>query len=185
MTLKHSSTSNRNPNANPAPTSTSSQKHHRQADPGQLNVVKSCHDYALLHMHDQVGLRLTPGERRMLKGLKRLLEGDAARHRRRHRRLPLMLPVTLRNRTGEHRGTAINISGGGMYVMCATALEESSIVDLVIGPPRERYRFTGVVMWSQHRGDNHGLGIRFSAVPLLRSITPRTTPVVNGFSPAA
>ncbi len=157
----------------------------RTADAGQLNVVKSCHDYALLHMHDQVGLRLTPAERRMLKGLKRLLEGDAARHRRAHRRLPLMLPVTLRTREQEHRGTAINVSGGGMYVMSSAELAEGTTVDLVIGPPRERYRFTGVVMWTRNRRSATGLGIRFSAVPLLRSITPRHTPIVTGYSPAA
>jgi len=157
----------------------------RPPDAGQLNVVKSCHDYALLNMHDQVGLRLTPAERRMLKGLRRLLEGDAARHRRQHRRLPVMLPVTLRTRDGEVPATGINISGGGMYVMAPEPIPESTTVDVVIGPPRERYRFTGVVMWSRGRGSNHGLGIRFSAVPLLRSITPRTNPIVTGLSPAA
>jgi hypothetical protein len=155
------------------------------AEAGQLNVVKSCHDYALLHMHDQVGLRLTLAERRMLRGLKRLLEGDTIRHRRQHRRLPLMLPVTLRNREGERQGTAINISGGGLYVMSPTALPVGTTVDLVMGPPRERYRFTGVVMWTRRRGEVAGLGIRFSAVPLLRSITPRGNPVVSRFSPAA
>ena len=157
----------------------------KPADCGQLNVVKSCHDYALLHMHDQVGLRLTPAERRMLVGLKRLLEGDAARHRRQHRRLPLSLPVILRTRDGEHRGTVINISGGGMYVMSTDGIAEGTTVDLVIGPPRERYRFTGVVMWTRNRGGQSGLGIRFSAVPLLRSITPRHAPIITGYSPAA
>lgn len=157
----------------------------RQPDAGQLNVVKSCHDYALLHMHDQVGLRLSPAERRMLKGLKRLLEGDAARHRRHHRRLPIMLPVTLRTREGEVPATGINISGGGMYVMCPDTIPERTTVDVVIGPPRERYRFTGVVKWSKRRGTNQGLGIRFSAVPLLRSITPRSTPIVTDFTSAA
>lgn len=157
----------------------------RHADAGQLNVVKFCHDYALLHMHDQVGLRLTPAERRMLKGLKRLLEGDSARHRRHHRRLPIMLSVILRTSDGERRGTAVNVSGGGMYVMSPEDIGESSTVDLVIGPPRERYRFTGVVMWTRRRGELQGLGIRFSAVPLLRSITPRGNPIVTDFSPAA
>ncbi len=157
----------------------------RAPDAGQLNVVKSCHDYALLHMHDQVGLRLTPAERRMLKGLSRLLEGDPAHHRRSHRRLPLMMPVTLRTREGEHRATAINISGGGLYVMWAGDLPESTTLDVVIGPPRERYRFTGVVAWTRRRGEFQGLGIRFSAVPLLRSITPRNQPIVTDFSPAA
>jgi hypothetical protein len=156
-----------------------------QAEAGQLNVVKSCHDYALLNMHDQVGLRLTLAERRMLRGLKRLLEGDTARHRRQHRRLPLMLPVTLRTREGERRSTAINISGGGMYVMSPTELPAGTTVDLVMGPPRERYRFTGVVMWTRRCGEVTGLGIRFSAVPLLRSITPRGNPIVARYSPAA
>jgi hypothetical protein len=157
----------------------------RHPDAGQLNVVKSCHDYALLHMHDQVGLRLTPAERRMLRGLRRLLEGDPARHRRHHRRLPLMLPVILRTRDSEWRATAINISGGGMYVMSPDDIPEGTTVDLAIGPPRERYRFTGVVMWTCRRGDLRGLGIRFSAVPLLRSITPRRKPIVTEFIPAA
>jgi PilZ domain len=157
----------------------------RPVDAGQLNVVKSCHDYALLHMHDQVGLRLTLAERRMLKGLRRLLEGDTAHHRRHHRRLPLMMPVFLRTRHGEHRATAINISGGGLYVMSSDELPESTTVDLVFGPPRERYRFTGVVMWTRRRGDLRGLGIRFSAVPLLRSISPHNQPIVTDYSPAA
>ncbi len=162
----------------------------RTADAGQLNVVKSCHDYALLHMHEQVGLRLTPAERRMLKGLSRLLEGDRARHRRHHRRLPIMLPVTLRSRDGEHRATAINISGGGMYVVStdplpADPLPVSTTVDVVFGPPQERYRFTGVVTWTRGRGEVQGLGIRFSAVPLMRSITPQNRPIVTDFIPAA
>ncbi len=164
---------------------TSAMQRSRVPDAGQLNVVKSCHDYALLHMHEQVGLRLTPAERRMLKGLRRLLEGDSAHHRRCHRRLPLMIPVILRTRDGEHRATAINISGGGMYVMSADDLPELSTVDVVMGPVRERYRFTGVIMWSKPRGTLRGLGIRFSAVPLLRSIAPRNQPIVTDFSPAA
>jgi len=166
-------------------TMTSPMDRPRHGDAGQLNVVKSCHDYALLNMHDQVGLRLTPAERRMLRGLKRLLEGDPARHRRHHRRLPIMLPVVLRTRDGERRGTAVNVSGGGMYVMSPEDIPEGSTVDLVIGPPRERYRFTGVVMWTRRRGEILGLGIRFSAVPLLRSITPRGNPIVTNISPAA
>ena len=164
---------------------TSTMDRPRHTDGGQLNVVKSCHDYALLHMHDQVGLRLSSAERRILKGLKRLLEGDTAHHRRHHRRLPLMLPVILRTRVGEHRATAINISGGGIYVMSPAEIPESATVDLVFGPPRERYRFTGVVTWTRRRGDLQGLGIRFSAVPLLRSITPHNQPMVTHVSPAA
>ena len=79
----------------------------------------------------------------------------------------------------------LRVWGGGIYVIGPDPLAEGTTVDVVIGPPRERYRFTGVVMWTRHSGARTGFGIRFSAVPLLRSITPRGHTIVTDFSPAA
>lgn len=143
---------------------------------GQLNVVKLCHDYALLNVHDQVGLRLSRAERRILHGLRRLLEGDESRHRRRHRRLPLMMPLALRTADGAHGATAINISGGGVFLMTAEDLPVGTTVELELGAPtKERYRFNGVVRWRRQRGDLRGLGISFSAVPLERTLACRAS----------
>jgi hypothetical protein len=143
---------------------------------GQLNVVKLCHDYALLNVHDQVGLRLSRSERRILKGLRRLLEGDASRHRRCHRRLPLMMPLALRTTDDSYGATAINISGGGMFLMTAGDLPVGTTVELELGAPtKERYRFNGVVRWRRQHGDLRGLGIRFSAVPVERTLARKAS----------
>ena len=138
---------------------------------GQLNVVKLCHDYAVLDVHDQVGLRLSRAERRMLVGLRRLLEGDPTRQRRRHRRLPLMLKVTLSAGLVDLVGTAINVSGGGMYVMAPGGLSVGTPVELTLGETRdggEKYTFQGTVQWQRQHGELVGLGIQFRAVPLAR-----------------
>jgi hypothetical protein len=137
----------------------------------QMNVVKLCHDYLVLHVNQQIGLRLDRAQRRALISLSRLFEGDPARRRRGHRRLPLILPVTVTVPGKEIAGTALNVSGGGLFVSVPQPVPVGSLVSVTIDGEDISYEFNGVVRWVRPRGSEVGLGLQFSAVPLARPLS--------------
>jgi hypothetical protein len=142
------------------------------AQAGQLDVVKLCWEYGVLHTNHQVGRRLSPAERRTLSGLVRLLEGDPFRRRRRHRRLPLMLPVVVGISEGQVEGLALNLSGGGAYAICPSSVPAGSSVTVAFRhPDAAEHRWNGIVRWARPRGSQWGLGIRFSSFPLMQRAT--------------
>ena len=161
----------------------------------QRNVVDLCHEYALLDMHDRVGLHLSSADRRSLAGLRRLLEGDPRSRRRAHRRLPLLMEARVLANGARVDGRAVNISGGGIFVVLPLELSPGTAVEVVVG--REdgpHHRFNAEVRWTRACGNQRGHGLRFSAMPLRRQqpassaepvAGPASTPTPRVAHPAA
>jgi hypothetical protein len=135
----------------------------------QMSVVAVCHDYAVLDMHEQVGLALSRSDRETLRAMRRLLLGDRGGRRRGHRRIPLRLTVCVKALGEELEGRAMNISGGGVFVYLPREVFPGTPVEVVLGPGSDApVHFNAVVRWTSLRAGQVGHGLRFSAVPLQR-----------------
>jgi hypothetical protein len=64
---------------------------------------------------------------------------------------------------------ALNISGGGVYVIGAALIPAGSAVSLSFDcGDRTDLCFNGTVTWARPRGSRYGMGIRFTSFPLMQ-----------------
>jgi hypothetical protein len=135
-----------------------------------LTTVRLCYEYAYLSGRLQMGLGLTINEAARLGSLRQLLETPDGP--RRHKRLPVAVPVTLRSSAGLHEGLLLNVSGGGMLVIADLPLGEGDKVQVRLGSQTE-YTFPCQVQWTAPGAAARRLGLQLAGVPLeVRRGTP-------------
>jgi hypothetical protein len=133
-----------------------------------LRVIKLCYEYCFLQGRKEAGLRLSSVDDNRLLSLTRLLEGDSLGpgQKRRHRRLPVILPVILKTPAGQRRGMLLNISGNGMFIATAERLEKGTAVQVRIGKVGQvEYSFPCTVQWQSSKNGG-GVGLHISGTPL-------------------
>ncbi len=129
----------------------------------KMNFIKVFYQYAYLRGRKTSGVTLPSNESQRLGSLQSLLEHRDAEQRRSHRRQASMLPVLLKAGRRLVRGTALNVSGGGMLLACPAELEPGAQVRATFGNPGEtQYIFTCKVT----RRDEVGYGLSFTGIPL-------------------
>jgi len=133
-----------------------------------MRAVKLCYEYAYLRGRIGAGLRLDRTDEARLASLKLLLENGSRGERRRHRRIPLALPVVLKTPAGLCRGTLLNIGGGGMFVMTAAAIAPGTTLQVKRGQPGQgEYSYPCTVQWvAPPSSAACGLGLRCVGVPV-------------------
>lgn len=133
----------------------------------QLRVIGLLYGAAYLEGRQRAGLRLSRLDQKRLEQLSKLLEGDAERGRRRHRRVSSTLPALIKVKGRFAPALILNMSAGGFLVATPSCASDGQHVQVKVGAPEQvEYHFPcQVVRSTQPHGASH-LALAFSSIPL-------------------
>jgi len=144
----------------------------------QMDSVQLLHDVAYLEERSKAGLNLCATDRAQRYALLEIFgsdpgydpaeQPDRTRARRRHRRLPLMLPGVIKAGKRLGRVTLLNMSAGGFFLASGIRAKVGDTVLIKLGHPDRgvQYSFPCQVIRARYERGAHHLALAFSGIPL-------------------
>ena len=144
----------------------------------QMDSVQLLHDVAYLEERSKAGLNLSAADRAQRFALLDSLGSDAGydpaqrpdqtRARRRHRRLPLIMPGMIKVNRRLGRVTLLNMSGGGLFLASNIKAQVGDAVMIKVGHPDRgvQYSFPCKVVRARYERGAHHLALAFCGIPL-------------------
>jgi hypothetical protein len=132
-------------------------------------VLQLCCDYGWLR--EQPLEELTSEEQQQRRTLEELLLGDPQRHRRAHRRISTMIPVSVRSVDGgdAQHGVLLNVSAGGMYLALTEPLPTGTHVDVELARSNgDRFVFSAIVQREEHASGRPCVGLALTRSPVFQ-----------------
>lgn len=132
-----------------------------------LRSVYRCYRYAYLSATQEAEIAINAEETALWEQLSKAYETHDEEGGRRLKRLPIFVPVVLTSGAEVAQGIAVDISGGGVFVLSALAKSEGDAVQIHFQRPKQSdLVFTGIIVRRCVELGNAGLGIRFEGVPM-------------------